>query len=310
MVRICRHLLLVPAAIAPLLAAPAANPQPPHLEQLAARLQADLDRLATAAAGVVGLAVLDLSSGKRFGVNDGLVFPQGSAIKIPILIELFHRADRGDLRLTDRAPVRSSDQVAGSGLLRHFSDGGSELSLHDLAIPMIVLSDNTATNILIDRLGMERVSQTMASLGARQTLLRRKMIRPAESARGNENVSTPREAVDLMARLARCELPMSAASCREVRRILEIAKPGDFRDAIPGSVPVAWKPGGLEGVQTAWGLVNVPGAQYAISVMVNYAADDTSATTIRDVSAAVYRYFSQIARATPHGTRVPLEHVK
>lgn len=299
-------ILIVTAA---LFIGPSAYSQPPHLKQLAAKLQSDLERISQRTAGVVGLAVLDLSSGQRFGVNDGLVFPQGSAIKIPILIELFHRADRGDLRLTDRMPVRSSDQVGGSGLLRHFSNEASELALHDLAVSMIVLSDNTATNILIDRLGMERVSQTMAALGARETMLRRKMIQPAESARGNENVSTAREAVDLMGRIAACDVPMSVKACGELRRILEIPKSGGFRDAIPNSVPVAWKPGGLEGVETAWAIVNLPGAPYALSVMVNYGADDTSAT-VREVSTVVYRYFSQIARATPHGTRVPLEYVK
>ncbi len=283
--------------------------QASHREQLAAKLQTDLDTLAASADGIVGIAVLDLTSGQRFGVNDGMVFPQGSAIKIPILIELFRRADLGDVRLGERLPVRAAEQVGGSGVLGHFSDGGSELSLHDLAIPMIVLSDNTATNLLIERLGMDRITQTMKELGAPQTRLRRKMIRPEESARGNENVSTPREAVDLMARLARCELPLSAASCAEVTRVLEIPKSGAFRDAIPSSVPVAWKPGGLEGVQTAWGVVRVPGAPYAAAIMVNFGPDDID-PTVREISRAIYRYFAQIARSTEYGTRVSLEHLR
>jgi beta-lactamase class A len=237
------------------------------------------------------------------------VFPQGSAIKIPILIELYRRVDQGELRLGDRVAVRAADQVGGSGLLRYFSDGGSELSLGDLAIAMIALSDNTATNLLIDRLGLERVSQTMAGLDAPETRLRRRMIRPEDSASGNENVSTPREAADLMVRIATCRLPMSAGHCAGVRKILEIPKAGPFRDAIPDAIPVAWKPGGIEGVQTAWGLVPVPGAPYAISVMVNYGPDDMNAT-IREISAVAYRYFSQIARTTPHGTRVPIEYLK
>ncbi|MGH9370713.1 MAG: serine hydrolase [Vicinamibacterales bacterium] len=283
--------------------------QAPHRQQLADKLQADLQRVANTAAGVVGVAAVDLTTGQRFGVNEGLVFPQGSAIKIPILIELYHRADRGDVRLSDRVALGAADQVGGSGLLRYFSDGGSELSLHDLAISMIVLSDNTATNVLIDRLGMERVSRTMADLGASQTRLARKMIRPEESVKGNENVSTPREAVDLMVRLARCKLPMTPASCAEVKRILEIPKSGAFREPIPGSVPVAWKPGGIEGVQTAWGIVSVPGGPYAISVMVNYGPEDIS-PTVREVSSVVYRYFAQIARTTSHGARVPIESIK
>jgi beta-lactamase class A len=283
--------------------------QPAHREQLAAKLQSDLQRLATAAPGVVGISVVDLSSGQRFGVNDGLVFPQGSAIKIPILIELYRRADVGELKLADRLPVRRGNQVGGSGLLQYFSDGGSEMSLHDLAIAMIVLSDNSATNILIDRLGMERVSRTMAELGAGQTKLQRKMIRPEESAKGNENLSTPTEAADLMVRIARCQLPISAASCSGIKSILEIPKSGAFRDAIPASVRVAWKPGGIEGAQTAWGLVDLPGAPYAIAIMINYGADDMD-VPIREISSAAHKYFTQIARSTPYGTRVPLEYLK
>jgi beta-lactamase class A len=283
--------------------------QASHREQLAARLQAELQRVAASPAGVVGVAVVDITSGQRFGVNERMVFPQGSAIKIPILIELFQRADRGDLKLTDRVPLRASDQVGGSGLLQHFSDGGSDLSLRDLAVAMIVLSDNTATNLIIDRLGMDRVTATMSALGAVETRLRRKMIRAEESLKGNENVSTPNEAADLMRRLDRCDLPLTPASCADARTILEIAKSGAFRQPIPASVRTAWKPGGIEGVETAWGLVNVPGAPYAISIMVNYGSDEMDAV-VREVSAVTYRYFTQIARSTPHGARVPLELLK
>jgi beta-lactamase class A len=288
-----------------------AQAQPAQREQLAAKLRNDLQRLATAASGVVGISVVDLSSGQRFDVNESLVFPQGSAIKIPILIELFRRADRGEVKLSDRLPVRLDNQVGGSGLLQYFSDSGSELSLHDFAVAMIVLSDNSATNVLIDRLGMERVSQTMAEMGAGQTKLQRKMIRPEESAKGNENLSTPKEAADLMARIARCDLPVSPASCARIRAILEIPKSGAFRDPIPDSVPAAWKPGGIEGAQTAWGLVNVPGAPYAIAIMINYGGDAADLDRpIREISSAVYKYFTQIARTTPYGTRVPLEYIK
>jgi beta-lactamase class A len=300
--------MLAFVALLAALASPAAL-QAEHRDQLAAKLQQELQRLATATPGVVGVAVVDIASGKRFGVNEGLVFPQGSAIKIPILIELYRRADKGELQLTERLAVRSNDQVGGSGLLQHFADGGSALSLHDLAIAMIVLSDNTATNLLIDRLGMDRVNGTMSELGATKTRLQRKMIRPEESAKGNENISTPNEAADVMVRLARCDLPLSAASCAAVRSILEIPKGGGFRNGIPAAVKVAWKPGGIEGAQSAWGLVDVPGAPYAIAVMINYAPDDMDAA-LRDISAAAYRYFTQIARTTPYGARVPLEYIR
>jgi beta-lactamase class A len=296
------------ALVIPALAASSSPAQPALRAQHAQKFNEELQRIAAEAEGVVGITVVDVTSGERFGVNDSQVFAQGSAIKIPILIELYRRADAGDLRLDERLPLRAADRTGGSGLLQHFADGESELSLRDLAIPMIVLSDNTATNMLIDRLGMERITRTMADLGAPATRVRRKMIRPEESVKGNENVSTPREAADLMLRIARCEIPVSGTSCAEIVRILEIPKEGAFREPIPPAVPVAWKPGGLEGVQTAWGLVRLPGRPYAIAVMVNYGGAEMGAT-VREVSGAAYRYFSRIARATEFGTRVPLEHI-
>jgi beta-lactamase class A len=290
------------------IAASSTTAQPTLRAQLEQKFQAELTRIADEADGVVGIAAVDVTTGERFGVNEGLVFSQGSAIKIPILIELYRRADAGDLSLEERLPLRAADRTGGSGLLQYFADGESELSLGDLAIPMIALSDNTATNMLLDRLGMERITRTMADLGAPQTRVRRKMIRPEESAKGNENVSTPREAAELMVRIARCELPVSATSCSAIGRVLEIPKEGAFRDAIPPSIPVAWKPGGLEGVQTAWGLVRLPGRPYAIAVMVNYGGPDMSGA-IREASGAAYRHFSRIASTTEFGTRVPLGYV-
>jgi beta-lactamase class A len=277
--------------------------QTPARVQLAAKLQAELDRLAAAAPGVVGVAVVDLTSGERWSVNETLVFAQGSAIKIPLLIELFRRADAKELALTDRKTLTAADRTGGSSLLQYFSDGGSSFSLQDLAVPMIVQSDNTATNMLIDAVGMEHINRTMASIGFPQTKLQRKMIRPEASARGDENVSTPREAVDLMVRLSRCDLPLTPASCAEVRRLLELPKGGEFRQPIPAAVRVAWKPGGLEGVSTAWGLVALPGAPYAVSVMVNYGTAQVG-ETVRVVSAAVFQHFALVAGATPFGTRV------
>lgn len=295
--------LTVAIAATALLRAQAPAESSPARAQLAAKLQTELDRLAAAAPGVVGVGVVDLTSGERWSVNESLVFAQGSAIKIPLLIELFRRADAKELALTDRRTLTAADRTGGSSLLQYFSDGGSALSLHDLAVPMIVQSDNTATNMLIDAVGMDRVNRTMAALGFPQTKLQRKMIRPESSARGDENVSTPREAVDLMARLSRCDLPLTPASCAEVRRLLELPKGGEFRQPIPAAVRVAWKPGGLEGVSTAWGVVALPGAPYAVAVMVNYGSAQVG-ETVRALSAAVFQHFALVAGATPYGTRV------
>ncbi|MBP7778499.1 MAG: serine hydrolase [Acidobacteria bacterium] len=278
-------------------------------DQLAGKFQRTLDQLAASARGVVGISVVDVTSGRRWDVNGTTVFPQGSAIKVSLLLELFRRADAKELALTDRVTLTAADKTGGSSLLQYFADGGSAFSLHDLAVPMIVLSDNTATNMLIDAVGLEKVNATMATLGLPNTRFRRKMIRPEDQAAGRENISTPREAADLMARLSRCDVPLTAASCAEVTRLLELPKSGAFREPIPGTVRVAWKPGSLDGVSTAWGLVAVDGAPYAIAVMVTY-GDATAPDVVREASAAAYTYFTQIAGATSLGARVPPALVK
>jgi beta-lactamase class A len=288
------------------LVASPAEAQPAQRAQLTTKFRERLAEIARSSDGVVGIGVIDLRSGERFGVNDTLVFPQGSAIKIPLLLELFRQADAGTLSLEERVPVRAADQVGGTGVAQYFGDSHSMLSLRDLAVLMIVLSDNTATNVLIGKVGMDAVNRTMASLGVGSIRFQRKMIQPRESAVGNENIATPAHAAELMRRLHTCELPISRARCGEVRRILELPKDGAFPSSVPSSVRVAWKPGSVEGVATSWGLFALPANAYVVTVMVNYSDDEPAQRAISQVADAAYEYFRRVARTSPYGVRVPL----
>ena len=279
--------------------------QEAHRRILEDAFQARLVEIVEGYEGVGGVHVLDLTDGTRFGVRDDLVFPQASAIKVPILLELFRRAEEEPELLDRRVEMTDAVRTGGSGVLRHLTDGGSALSLEDYAVYMIVYSDNTATNVLIDALGMEAVNALSVSLGATETRLQRKMIRPEESARGNENLSTPRDAALIMERIAACDLPMSQAYCRRVQDILAIPKDGPFRDPVPATVDVAWKPGGITGVATAWGVVALPDRPYVLVVMSSYGGD--GGAFVRDVAEAAWMYFSRLAGVTEYGTRVPLD---
>jgi len=278
--------------------------------QLTDRLRASLAEIARTTDGVLGAEVIDLATGERIGVNDTLSLPTGSAIKVALLVELYRQAEAGTLSLATRVPVRAADLAGGSGVLQAFGDGTSELSLGDLAVLMIVLSDNSATNMLVDRVGMERVNATMRSLGLGGIVWRRKMIQPRESWAGNENVATPAAAASLMAHIASCELPMSRERCAALRRVLEIPKGGPIAASVPSTVRVAWKPGSLEGVSTAWGIVDLPGRPYVVTAMVTYAGADGADDVIRRVADAAYGYFSRLARSSKYGVRVPLNVAK
>jgi beta-lactamase class A len=274
--------------------------------QLASRFQKQLAKIAEEVPAVLGIQVVDLTSGERFGINETMVFPQGSAIKVPVLVELFRQASADGLRLTDRITIARESMVGGTGHLRHFRDGASALALHDLAVLMIIVSDNVATNLLIERVGMDNVTRTMGALGLPQTRLRRLMIRPEESARGNENVSTPAEAARLMERIHRCDLPMSATHCAELQAVLEIPHDGPIQESVPAGIRVGQKTGTITGVSTNWGYVDLPGRPYIVAVMGNYGESAEIAASIRRVADAACAYFTRLAGATPYGTRVPV----
>jgi beta-lactamase class A len=270
------------------------------------KLQADLQDIAQHFGGVFGARIVDLTDSTAVGVNDNLVFPTGSSIKVGLLLELFRQAERQPGLLKERLPVTHAAQVGGTGVIQYFGDGTSTISVEDLAVLMVTLSDNTATNMLIDKIGMDSVNHTLRGLGLQHTKLQRKMIHPEASVRGDENVSTPAEAATLMARLARCELPVTKASCDRMRATLEIPKDNPVREPLPANVRVAFKPGSIEGVQVVWAFVELPDRPYILTVMTTYGADGTDgAEAIRKASEVAYKYFSRLARSTPYGLRVP-----
>ncbi|HEY4218459.1 MAG TPA: serine hydrolase [Gemmatimonadaceae bacterium] len=278
---------------------------------LRTKLQADLQDIAQHFGGVFGARVIDLTDSTAVGVNDNQIFPTGSSIKVGLLLELFRESEHNPGLLAERIPVRHADQVGGTGVIQHFADGSSMLSLEDLAVLMITLSDNTATNLLIGRIPMDSVNKTLRGLGLQHTKLQRLMIHPEASARGDENVSTPAEAAALMARLARCDLPVSKVSCDRMRAMLEIPKDNPVKEPLPANVRVAFKPGSVEGVQVVWAYVELPDRPYILTVMTNYGADGTDGgAAIRQASDVAYKYFSRLARSTPFGLRVPASYLR
>ena len=195
---------------------------------LSAKLSSDLDRVAASYEGVMGIFVKDLTSGETFAVNADTVFPQASSIKIPILIELMRQAQAGKLNLGERVEIHRAALVGGSGVLQFFSEDGSAVSLRDLAVLMVVLSDNSATNLIIDRVGMDNVNSMLEGLGLNKTRLARKMIDIAAEQADRENRSTPRQMATLVESLSAGKL-LDAEHTKVVLEILEYPKDSPLR---------------------------------------------------------------------------------
>jgi beta-lactamase class A len=283
-------------------APPAQAATPATAAALRARFQARLDAVADGVDGVVGYCLIDLTSGDRFTRLEHGVFPTASTIKLAVLYEIERQVQEGRLSLDAVKPLDPKAAVAGSGILHEL--GTPALSLRDYTVLMIVLSDNTATNVLIDTVGMQAVTARMLALGLRETKLRRKMIDLAAAKRGDENVSTPAEIARLLEILHRGEGLQPA--CRdEALAILKKEKVSPLVQGVPAGVEVASKPGELEGVRVDAGIVYAKNRPYIFSVMSTYLLDDDAGSrALEEMSRAAYQYFSRLGAATGYGRQI------
>lgn len=243
--------------------------------------------------GVVGLAARNLDTGEEIAINADARFPTASAIKTAVMLEAFHQAADGTLSLDQRLTLRESDKVGGSGVLNGMSDG-LELPVRDLIHLMIVLSDNTATNLLVNRLGTKRIDERLVSYGLTQTKIFRPTFRdgkpdihPELEKEFGLGMSTPREMVKLMALIAdgrAVGAKASAAMLETLRRQQDRAMIPRY---LPGDVQVGNKTGtdseklpderGRRGaIRVDAGIVTGKNVRYAIAIFTRRGADGKS----------------------------------
>jgi beta-lactamase class A len=295
--RACAVVLLAAAALGMVQAAGALQ------QELRRQLLARLDAVAQKLDGVVGYAIVDLTSNERVASRlESEAFPTASAIKLAILYELLKQCDEGTLALDKPALLSRSQVVGGSGVLQHLS--GPLLSLGDHAALMIILSDNTATNVVIDAVGMARVNARMKTLGLGDILLRRKMMDSAAVRRGDENVASPASLLKSAELLWRGEGLKKEARDAAMRILYQV--PGAIRSAVPSRVRVASKTGSLEGVRAEAAVVELDGRPFALAVMTTYLRNDADGSrAIGEVADAALSYFERLALGGAYGRKSP-----
>lgn len=250
----------------------------------------DIADAAAAAGGSVGVAIV-APDGERFALNGERRYGAASTVKIPLMIEIYRQIDRGERSIDDRFRLGEKDRAAGSGVMLHLHDG-IELTLGDLVYLMISISDNTATNVLIDFAGMERVNATMQELGMVSSTLSRMMKgRPAEGDE-LENWATPDDYATVMQALLD-DRAASAASCADMVAMLE--KQQNTRRIsryLPEGEGIRWgtKTGSVRGVTNDVGFITTDGGTVIISVFCEGLADQhVGEQVIGDISRAGMR---------------------
>lgn len=265
------------------------------------KLEQDLRDVDQRLDGVMGLAVKDLTSGEEFFINADEVMPQASSIKIAVLANFYLQAQQGKLRLSDEYIVRKEDLVAGSDIMLGLTPGVTRLTLRDLATMMIAVSDNSATNVLIDRLGIDNVNSMLQGLGLHATRLRRKMMDLKAAGEGRENVSTPREMMTLLETLYRGKL-LNKELTEDFMKMLSTHKASSLLQGLPDDAVAASKPGELEAVRNDSGIVLVKNRPYVLCVMTAYLKDEhDGSAAISKVASLTYSYFDRVARASEFG---------
>ena len=285
------------AAFAVALAVPAAAG--PKEDAVWAGLRARLAKVDQSLDGVLGLSLRDLKTGATIEIRPDEPFPQASVIKLAVLYELYRQAEAGriDLGEVTRPPA---SRVGGGGVLQELGPSVS-LTWRDVAVLMMGWSDNAATNILIERVGMDAVNRRLDELGLPRTRLRRRMMDLEAARRGEENVSTPAEMRRLVEAIY-AGTGLSPERARDIRLVAATTKDTPFREPLPEGLTVLDKDGELEAVRAAAAVVDLKGRPYAVTIMTTYLRrDEDGEKLIRDVSAAVFETMDRLARSSDLG---------
>ena len=270
------------------------------------KMVAEVTAIAARHDGVMGISILDLTDHRSFVLNGDQVFPTASTIKLPLLVELYRQDQDGNgARLLDHYTVNRADLVEGSAIMRGLSPGVSVVTNHDLAQFMVAVSDNAATNVLMGRVGMQKVNAMLRAQGLTQTMLRRKMMDIAAAQRGDENVSTPRELTRVLELLSSGAI-LGQPATQALLEQLATGKDSYIPRRLPPEVRVANKPGDLDGVRVDAGIVYAAHRPFAIAVMTTMDRDERAAEeAIAAVALAAFNFFDMVGRTSPYGRVMP-----
>jgi beta-lactamase class A len=268
-------------------------------------LESRLMPIIAAHKGKVAVAVKHLGSGESFRYHADQVMPTASLIKFPVMIEAYRQAADKKIDLDSFITLRKEDKVGGSGVLNyHFSDG-STFKLRDAVRLMIAFSDNTATNLVLDAIGIGATAATMEKMGYPNTKIHSKVFHretsvfPERSKQYGLGSTTPDEMIRLCEAVYRKQV-LSSPACEEM---LDHLRACEDRDKLPRPLPdgvkVAFKTGSLADTRTAAGIIEWPGGPVAYCVMSydnqdkRWVPDNAGNVLCADIFRAAYDHFDR-----------------
>ena len=256
--------------------------------------------------GQVTVAIKHLDSGESYYHDADEAMPTASLIKFMLMLEVYEQVREGKLKLSDLVVLRKEDMVPGAGILTyHFSDGAT-FPLRDAVRLMIVFSDNTATNLVLDKIGIASTGKRMAEWGCPNTKIHAKVFKgsttsidPERTKKFGLGSTTAREAIRLLEKLHHGKL-VSPEACKEM--IGHLKKCDDktkLKRLLPEKIEVAHKTGSVSEVKTDAGILYLPGGPVAICVLTaknedkRFRDDNAANVLIGKIAKEVHDHFAK-----------------
>jgi len=248
----------------------------------AGELEARLKPLAGAHQGKVAIALKHLGNGESYFLNADEPMPTASLIKLAVMVEYYSQVAEGKVKPTDVVTLKKEDMVPGSGVLtEHFSPGAT-FGLRDAVRLMIVFSDNTATNLVLDHIGIKPVNERMAALGFPETRINSKVYKRKEttvdmsrSEKFGLGSTTARDEIRLLELIHNGKV-VSEAACKEmIEHLKKCDDKEKFTRFLPAGVAVAHKTGSVSDARTDAGILYFKQGPVVLCVLTNDNKDKT-----------------------------------
>jgi beta-lactamase class A len=253
--------------------------------------------------GKVAVALKSLATGETFFYRQDEPMPTASLIKFPVMIEAYRQAEEKKIDLNRTIALKKSDKVPGSGVLTyHFSEGAT-FPLLDAIHLMIAFSDNTATNLVLEEIGIGSTAATMERMGYPNTKIHSKVFRrdtsvfPERSKRFGLGSTTAAEMLRLCEALHNRELVSKEASEAMLEHMKACDDKDKFSRLLPSGAKLAFKTGSVDDIRTAAGIIETPGGPVALCVLSEenedrrYHPDNAGNRLCAEIARAVYDHF-------------------
>jgi beta-lactamase class A len=268
-------------------------------------LTAKLQPLIDAHQGQVAVAVKHLATGETFTHRADEPMPTASLIKFPVMVEAYRQADEGKLDLKKMLTLRDEDKVPGAGVLSPHFSAGTTLSVRDAIRLMIVYSDNTATNLVLDRIGLPATARTMESLGLVNTKIHAKVYRrdtsifPDRSQQFGLGSTTANEMIKLLEMLHQRKLVSQKASEAMLDHLAHCEDKTKLAAKLPPGTKLAHKSGTVSDIRCDAGILTAPAGPVALCVLTRknkdqrWADDNAAQVLCGAIGRAVYDHFGE-----------------